>query len=242
MLMKNDSSSASAETQTGDADWKKIVVRYQTPSTGRAIWQIVNTLVPYAALWYLMYLSLAVSYWLLVPLAMLAGAFMVRAFIIFHDCGHGSFFKSQRANHIWGAITGVLTFTPYYHWRWEHSIHHSSSGDLDRRGTGDVWTMTVQEYLESSRWRRFSYRMVRNPFILFVIAPLFLFRGLATDSQSQGQPARAAFGVLDESGIARDRGWAALGVWLEGVSFDPVDCVDGGRLFGRVVVLRATSV
>ncbi len=175
MLMKNDSSSASAETQTGDADWKKIVVRYQTPSTGRAIWQIVNTLVPYAALWYLMYLSLAVSYWLVVPLAILAGAFMVRAFIIFHDCGHGSFFKSQRANHIWGAITGVLTFTPYYHWRWEHAIHHSSSGDLDRRGTGDVWTLTVQEYLESSRWKRFSYRMVRNPFILFVIAPLFLF-------------------------------------------------------------------
>ena len=175
MLMKNDSSSASAETLTGAADWKKIVVRYQTPSPGRAIWQIVNTLVPYVGLWYLMYLSLAVSYWLLVPLAMLAGAFMVRAFIIFHDCGHGSFFKSQRANHIWGAITGVLTFTPYYHWRWEHSVHHSSSGDLDRRGTGDVWTMTVQEYLESSRWRRFSYRMVRNPFILFVIAPLFLF-------------------------------------------------------------------
>jgi omega-6 fatty acid desaturase (delta-12 desaturase) len=173
--MKIDSSSTSAETQSGDGDWKKIVVRYQTPSTGRAIWQLINTLVPYAGLWYLMYLSLEVSYWLLVPLAMLAGAFMVRAFIIFHDCGHGSFFKSQRANHIWGAITGVLTFTPYYHWRWEHSIHHSSSGDLDRRGTGDVWTMTVQEYLESSRWRRFSYRLVRNPFILFVIAPLFLF-------------------------------------------------------------------
>lgn len=175
MFMKNDSSSTSPETQSGDGDWKKIVVRYQTPSTGRAIWQLINTLVPYVGLWYLMYLSLEVSYWLLVPLAMLAGAFMVRAFIIFHDCGHGSFFKSQRANHIWGAITGVLTFTPYYHWRWEHSIHHSSSGDLDRRGTGDVWTMTVQEYLESSRWRRFSYRMVRNPFILFVIAPLFLF-------------------------------------------------------------------
>ena len=175
MLMTNDSSSTCAETQTGDTDWKKIVARYQTPSMGRAIWQLVNTLVPYAALWYLMYLSLAVSYWLVVPLAILAGAFMVRAFIIFHDCGHGSFFKSQRANHIWGAITGVLTFTPYYHWRWEHSIHHSSSGDLDRRGTGDVWTLTVQEYLESSRWKRFSYRLVRNPFVLFVIAPLFLF-------------------------------------------------------------------
>ncbi|MCC6820265.1 MAG: fatty acid desaturase, partial [Verrucomicrobia subdivision 3 bacterium] len=130
--MKNDSRETRAGTESDTAEWKKIVVRYQTPSTGRAIWQVVNTLVPYGALWYLMYRSLAISYWLVLPLAILAGAFLVRAFIIFHDCGHGSFFKSQRANHIWGAITGVLTFTPYYHWRWEHAIHHSSSGDLDR--------------------------------------------------------------------------------------------------------------
>jgi omega-6 fatty acid desaturase (delta-12 desaturase) len=135
----------------------------------------LNTLVPYAALWYLMYLSLSVSWWLTIPLAILAGAFLVRAFIIFHDCGHGSFFKSATANHIVGAITGVLTFTPYYHWRWQHAIHHSSAGHLDRRGTGDVWTLTVQEYLEASRWKRFAYRLARNPFILFVVAPLFLF-------------------------------------------------------------------
>ena len=155
--------------------WKELVAPYQTPTVGRSVWQVVNTLIPYAVLWYLMYLSLAVSWWLTVPLAMLAGAFMVRAFIIFHDCGHGSFFKSARANHILGAITGVLTFTPFYHWRWEHAIHHSSSGDLDRRGTGDMWTLTVQEYLESSRWKRFAYRLARNPVVLFVIAPLVLF-------------------------------------------------------------------
>jgi omega-6 fatty acid desaturase (delta-12 desaturase) len=100
---------------------------------------------------------------------------MVRIFIISHDCGHGSFFKSRRANDILGIITGVLTFTPYHHWRWEHAIHHSSSGDLDRRGTGDVWTLTVQEYLEASRWKKFSYRLARNPIVLFVLAPLFLF-------------------------------------------------------------------
>jgi acyl-lipid omega-6 desaturase (Delta-12 desaturase) len=155
--------------------WKQIVARYQRPSLGRGTWQIVNTLVPYATLWYLMYLSLAVSWWLTIPLAILAGAFLVRTFIIFHDCGHGSFFKSATANHIMGAVTGVLTFTPYYHWRWEHAIHHSTSGDLDRRGTGDVWTLTVQEYLESSRWKRFAYRLARNPIVLFVLAPLFLF-------------------------------------------------------------------
>src|SRR3989449_8557195 len=119
-----------------------------------------------------MSLSLGVSYWLVVPLAILAGGFMVRTFIIFHDCGHGSFFKSRNANDVLGFITGVLTLTPYYLWRWEHAVHHASSGDLDRRGTGDLWTLTVQEYLESSRWRRFAYRLARNPIVLFVIAPL----------------------------------------------------------------------
>src|SRR5688572_25601697 len=157
------------------ATWKQIVLEYQTPSTGRALWQTVNTLGPYALLWYLMYLSLPISWWLAVPLAVLAAGFHVRVFIIHHDCGHGSFFKSRKANDILGFITGVLTFTPYHHWRWEHAAHHATSGDLDRRGMGDIWTLTVLEYLEASRWKRFAYRLARNPFILFVIAPLYLF-------------------------------------------------------------------
>jgi len=157
------------------AAWKKIVIRYQQPSRWRAVWQLVNTLVPYAALWYLMYVCVALSYWLVVPLSILAGGFVVRLFMILHDCGHGSFFKSPRANDILGFITGVLTFTPYQHWRWEHAIHHATSGDLDRRGVGDIWTLTVQEYLASSRWKRFAYRLARNPLLLFVGAPLYLF-------------------------------------------------------------------
>lgn len=169
-VMKNEA----AETPSV-AVWKEIVAEYQKPSLWRAIWQVTNTFVPYAVLWYLMFLSFEISWWLTIPLSVLAGAFLVRIFIIFHDCGHGSFFKSERANKILGYISGVLTFTPYYHWRWEHSIHHASAGDLDRRGTGDVWTMTVQEYLESSRWKRFAYRLARNPVILFAIAPLYLF-------------------------------------------------------------------
>ncbi len=155
--------------------WKTLVAPYQTPTVGRSLWQVVNTLVPYAVLWYLMYLSLAVSYWLALPLAILAAGFLVRVFIIFHDCGHGSFFRSQRAADRLGFITGVLTFTPYFHWRWEHALHHWSAGDLDRRGPGDVWTLTVQEYLDASRWRRLAYRLARNPVVLFVLAPLFLF-------------------------------------------------------------------
>jgi len=152
-----------------------MVAGYQKPAIWRSLWQVINSLVPYAALWYLAYLSLAVSWWITVPLAVLAGGFLVRVFIIHHDCGHGSFFKSRRANDVLGFITGVLTFTPYYQWRGEHALHHSTAGDLDRRGTGDVWTLTVQEYLESSRWNRFLYRLARNPVVLFVIAPLFLF-------------------------------------------------------------------
>lgn len=171
----NELNSMTGPDQPAKTGWKEIVARYQQPSLGRAVWQLVNTLVPYVVLWCLIYWSLRVSYWLVVPLVLLAGGFLVRLFIIFHDCGHGSFFKSSRANHFWGVLTGVLTFTPYYHWRWEHAIHHSSSGDLDRRGTGDVWTLTVQEYLEASRWKRFAYRLARNPIVLFVLAPLFLF-------------------------------------------------------------------
>lgn len=155
--------------------WKAIVLKYQQPSLPRAVWQLVNTLGPYACLWYLMYLSLSYSYWLTFALAAVAGLFLIRIFIIFHDCGHGSFFKSRLANDVVGFITGVLTLTPYYHWRWEHSIHHATAGALDRRGTGDVWTMTVEEYLKSSRWKRFSYRLARNPVVLFGIAPLYLF-------------------------------------------------------------------
>jgi acyl-lipid omega-6 desaturase (Delta-12 desaturase) len=173
--MTNDLSLSSGKPLAEVAVWKEIVARYQQSSTWRATWQIINTLVPYCALWYLMLLSLSVSWWLVLPLAVLAGAFLVRVFIIFHDCGHGSFFKSPAANDAVGFLSGILTFTPYYHWRWEHAIHHGAAGDLDRRGTGDVWTLTVQEYLESSRWRRFAYRLSRNPIVLFVLAPLALF-------------------------------------------------------------------
>lgn len=157
------------------AKWKAIVAQFEVPHAGRATWQLVNTVGTYGALWALIYWSLTVSWWLTIPFVILAGGILVRVFIIFHDCGHGSFFKSPIANTIWGFITGVLTFSPYYHWKWEHAVHHATSGNLDRRGTGDIWTLTVEEYLKASRWKRFAYRLARNPFVLFVIGPLFVF-------------------------------------------------------------------
>jgi acyl-lipid omega-6 desaturase (Delta-12 desaturase) len=154
---------------------RSVLIRFQKPSTARALWQFFNTIVPYVSLWVLMYHLKEISLWLALPFAMLAGTLLVRVFIFFHDCGHGSFFKSHWANAVFGFICGVLTFTPYYHWRWQHAIHHGTSGHLDKRGVGDIWTMTVQEYLESTRWKRFSYRVQRNPFVLFVVAPLYIF-------------------------------------------------------------------
>src|SRR5580692_9603106 len=162
-----------SEGQTS-AMCKQIVAKFQKPSTPRAVWQMVNTFGPYVLLWCLMYRCLTISWWLLPPLAVLAAVLLVRIFIIFHDCGHGSYFRSRAANNFVGFITGVLTFTPYYQWRWEHAIHHASAGHLDKRGVGDIWTLTVQEYLESSRGKRFAYRLARNPLILFVIAPVFV--------------------------------------------------------------------
>ncbi len=173
--MMNEMHETAADHPAIPQNWKEIVARYQKPSVARGVYQLANTLIPYAALWVAMYFAKSVSWWLVTPLAILAAGFLVRLFIIHHDCGHGSFFKSRRANDAVGFITGVLTFTPYDHWRWEHALHHASSGDLDRRGTGDIWTLTVQEYLESSRWRRFAYRLARNPFILFVLAPIYVF-------------------------------------------------------------------
>ncbi|MCK6445426.1 MAG: fatty acid desaturase [Planctomycetes bacterium] len=166
---------AAAKHAADVAAWKALVERYQVPNRWRAIWQLFDTFGAYVGVWVLMYFAVGISWWLAVPLAVLAGGLLVRCFIIFHDCGHGSFFVSRRANDVWGWIAGLLTFTPYYHWRWEHSIHHASAGNLDKRGVGDVWTLTVQEYLEASRWRRFAYRLARNPFVLFVLAPLVLF-------------------------------------------------------------------
>ncbi|MCC6880932.1 MAG: fatty acid desaturase [Verrucomicrobiales bacterium] len=179
MLLSVVTSSESVQIPTNRRDaiakWKAVIAEYQKPVLWRAIWQLVNTIGGYAVVWYLIYLSLPVSWWLTLPLAILAGGLMIRIFIIFHDCGHGSFFKSRLANDICGFITGVLSLTPYYHWRWEHSIHHATTGDLDRRGVGDIWTLTVNEYLASSKWKKFSYRLARNPIVLFVLAPLFLF-------------------------------------------------------------------
>lgn len=157
------------------AAWRAIVSRYQQPDPRRALWQIGNTFVPYILLWGLMHWSLGVSYWLTLGLAAVAAGFLLRVFIMLHDCGHRSFFKSGRHNDLLGFVCGVLTFTPYHYWRHTHAIHHATAGNLDRRGVGDIWTMTVHEYGQASRWKRLQYRLYRNPLVIFVVGPILMF-------------------------------------------------------------------
>jgi omega-6 fatty acid desaturase (delta-12 desaturase) len=153
----------------------KNIEKYQKSSLGRSIWQITNTFIPYVGLWVLIVYSLTVSYWLTAFLIILAAGFLVRLFIIFHDCGHGSYFKSEKINRTVGMFFGILAFTPYDKWHNQHMRHHGSVGNLDKRGVGDVWTMTREEYLASSKWERIKYRVYRNPVVMFGIGSLYLF-------------------------------------------------------------------
>jgi omega-6 fatty acid desaturase (delta-12 desaturase) len=171
------SDSAAVKAQTTKPVWQQAVAAYAQPDGRKAIWQLVNTFVPYIGLWVLMIyiIRAGLSYWLTLPLLVLAAALQVRIFIFFHDCGHGSFFASPRANTILGYVTGILTFTPYHDWRRAHAKHHATAGNLDRRGWGDVWTMTVEEYLAAPRAKRLAYRLFRNPLLMFGLGPALIF-------------------------------------------------------------------
>ncbi len=156
-----------------ELSWQEVVNKYRYPNLKSSIWQVANSMVPYFILFYLMYRSLEISYWLTLLLAIPSGGFLIRIFIIFHDCGHGSLFRSKKVNDILGSITGLLTFTPYFQWRKNHAIHHAHAGDLDQRGVGDVWTLTVKEFVALPSWKRITYQVYRNPLAMFVLGPLF---------------------------------------------------------------------
>ncbi len=153
----------------------KLVAPYSKPVLSKSIWQLVNSILPYILLWPVMIYVSHISWWLVAPLAILAAGFVVRQFIIFHDCGHGSFLRSEYASEMIGFLTGILTFTPYYRWHNSHSIHHKTAGNLDHRGIGDVWTMTTEEYKNATPKQRLKYRIYRNPFIMFLIGAPLIF-------------------------------------------------------------------
>jgi omega-6 fatty acid desaturase (delta-12 desaturase) len=167
---------AAAPSTSMDArHWLKALSPFREARFGRSILELAVTFVPFVILWLSMWLSLGYSYWLCLLLSVPAAGFLVRLFMIQHDCGHGSFFPSRSLNDWVGRAIGVLTLTPYGHWRHAHAIHHATSGNLDDRGIGDVDTLTVREYEQLSGWAQWFYRLKRNPFFLLGLGAPYLF-------------------------------------------------------------------
>jgi acyl-lipid omega-6 desaturase (Delta-12 desaturase) len=156
----------------GPAPWKAAVAYYATPSRFRTVLDIVTSVVPYLALLTAMYLLLDVSVVLALALAPLAAGFLLRTFVVFHDCTHGSLFETKAANRRLGTFLGLLMYTPFESWRHSHAVHHATAGDLDRRGVGDVPTLTVAEYNARAPRGRLAYRLFRNPLVMFGLGPI----------------------------------------------------------------------
>jgi omega-6 fatty acid desaturase (delta-12 desaturase) len=171
-----DTSATVPARPTYTRNWTQVLARYREPNHSRSIVEISITLVPLIALWALAWLACYFGYWWLsLLIAVPAAGFLVRLFMIQHDCGHGAFFRHRLANDWVGRVIGVLTLTPYDFWRRAHAVHHASSGNLDQRGLGDIHTLTVREYLARSWWGRLCYRLYRHPIVLFGIGPAYLF-------------------------------------------------------------------
>ena len=152
---------------------RETLIKYAQADWRRALIDLATSLVPYLALSVLMYLSLSVSYLLTLALAIPAAGFLLRTFIMFHDCTHGAFLPSRRANTACGVVLGVVVFSPFASWRYSHAVHHGTAGDLDKRGVGDVHTLTVEEY-RAKPWRgRLAYRLFRSPLVMFGIGPIY---------------------------------------------------------------------
>lgn len=159
------------------APWLRALRPYGRADARKAVTQMANTLLPYIALWAVMIATVqaGLPYVVTLLVAIVAAGFLVRIFIFFHDCCHGSFLPSRRANRIFGYLTGILTFTPFEQWRYSHATHHATAANLDRRGTGDVWTMTVEEYRTAPWSKRVAYRVFRHPLVMFGLGPLLSF-------------------------------------------------------------------
>ena len=192
-------------------DWLQALSAYREADAGRSILEIVITAVPLVGLWIAAWLAYSVSVWLTLAIAVPAAAFLVRLFLIQHDCGHGAFFRRKATNDWVGRVLGVFTMTPYDVWRRDHAVHHATSGNLEKRGTGDIDTLTVREYLALTPGQRLRYRLYRHPLVMFVVGPAYVFlvqNRLPTRATSNGKEywisamaTNLAIGALITAGI-----------------------------------------
>jgi len=215
--------------------WRGVLDEYAEPRLGRSLVDLGTSVVPYLALLAAMVFAVRVSVVLVLALAVPAAGFLIRTFIVFHDCAHGSFLPSRRANAALGAALGILVWLPFAGWRHEHAVHHATSGDLDRRGVGDIRTLTVAEYRAGSRWSRLAYRLFRNPFVMFglgwllvlIVKPRFVPRGSRRRIRNSVLATNVVLALL-VSGLCLTLGWrtfllvqtpvlavaGAAGIWL----------------------------
>jgi len=156
-------------------NWRKIARAYMTPENKKSYIQLVNSVIPYLLSWPVAYVAYQYSTLLCILVAMCSHVFLLRIFIIMHDCGHSSFFKSKKKNDFWGNVCGVLSFSPYFQWSRAHRYHHKYSGNLNYRGIGDVDTLTTEEYSQLSFRGRLKYRAIRSPFVFLILGPLYVF-------------------------------------------------------------------
>jgi len=189
----------------------RLTARYAAPDRRRSLWQLASSFAPYVLIWVLMIESLAYSYWLTLALSIPAAGFLIRIFIVQHDCGHGSLFRSRRVNDRVGGFCGLFTLTPYRHWRRQHNVHHAHAGKLERRGLHYVPTLTVKEYLDASAWMRLRYRLFRHPSVLFGVVPPLYF--LVLNRFNYGTPAEWSVErrSVYRTNLALAGGYAALG-------------------------------
>lgn len=176
--LESDTLIQQSEQNSAGRDLRRRVARFQAPIPGASLFQIFTTIFGYLAVCAVMYALAGISLWLVLPLAPLAAAFLVRVFIVQHDCGHGAFFRSRRANDALGFLCSLLTLTPYLSWRRQHAGHHGIWNDLDRRNSGaDIYSscLTVEEYEALGPWQRRWYRITRNPLVANLLLPPFVF-------------------------------------------------------------------
>jgi omega-6 fatty acid desaturase (delta-12 desaturase) len=230
-----DAGRGSRRVRPDDTGWRDSVERFARPHLGRSLWSLATSVVPFIGLWALMYLSLQVSYLLVLALAVPTAGFLLRTYILFHDCSHGSFLRSRRGNSWLGAVLALIVFTPFAQWRYEHAGHHATGSDLDRRGIGDVPTLTLAEY-DAMSWRgRLGYRLFRNPLIMFGLGPIYamLLQPRMVDRSERPRIQRSVLGtdialVLVVGGLCWLLGWrnfllveaplvplaGGVGIWL----------------------------
>ena len=231
-MLGEDQAVADKPAAADEHSWLQVVQSYRQPDLVRSVLEIVITAVPFALFWAIAYLALDVSILLALLFATLSAAFLVRLFLVQHDCGHGAFFKKRLTNDWVGRVLGVLTLTPYDVWKRDHAIHHAHSGNLDHRGTGDIGTLTVEEYLARDWWGRLMYRLYRHPLTMFVIGPAYVFllqQRLPLGQMHEGwRPWVSAMGT----NVALGLGIWAMCAWLGTAEFFMVH--------GPVVLLAAS--